>query len=191
MSKYIKILIVQISIILILTFFLRNILKMEEWISYVLSAGIFMLFWMSIQIKTGIKNMSECVDSSGTFGSRFVCILVDAIFMTLMMGVYNILIIDIIFIACSIVVLLYKKMYILEFFSENTWKVEYVYTFIGILFLSIGFLSILFKYNDFGVLGIKGKIVCGIVVILFTHITLPPNSPIAKFATSNYKNLDK
>ncbi|OYP43803.1 hypothetical protein CG709_04275, partial [Lachnotalea glycerini] len=164
------------------------IIKIEEWVSYVVSAGIFMLFWMSIQIKTGIRNMSECVDINGTLSSRFLSIFVDAIFLTFMIGVYNILIIDIIFIACSIAVLSYNKMHILEFFTENTWKVEYMYIFIGTLFLGIGLLSILFKCNDFGILGLKGKIFCGIVVILFTHISLPPNSPLAKFATSNYKN---
>lgn len=154
---------------------------------------VFYIIFIGMQIKENVEKSDDTISSDGTAGTRLVAIFIDGILIPWSLGWFKIIQLDVLMIIISILCIIKGKKYFVSFFQKNNWKKEYWFVFWGCTLMFSGIYSFLSFYEiaPCGVVKVYVRVIFLIILLGITSITLPPDSPVAKFATANYKNLYK
>lgn len=86
MKKYFTIFIIQISIIVIIGFMLKIILKISDVEAFLIPASCFMIIFLGVQVIQSKKFFSNAVSKDGIIGARLAGIIVTSWLLPLCIG---------------------------------------------------------------------------------------------------------
>lgn len=189
MENNIKLLGVQFLTIIIVGSILELFLDLPEWTSIIIASIFFWTFYMIIQINMSVKNICEHVSKDGIAGARLFGIFITSIIVPFMLGIYEYIIIDIIYLAIGVIGIVVSRSFFWDFLFENNWKKMYWFVYFGCVLILSGVYS-LFAAKDIApciVLPIKYRVIAFFVLGITFLASIPPSSVISKFATINYE----
>lgn len=191
MKKYFVILIIQIFFIVIIGYLLKKILKINDVESFLIPASCFMIIFLGVQIMQSKKFFSNAVSKEGIIGARLAGVIVTGWLLPLCIGYAFINPVAVILFGISMICLLLGRKYIKIFFVASKWKFPFYLVYMGLVCGGSAVEIVLFNLEGKvteSVPFLYRMLVC-MGLIVWNILTIPYNSPIAKFATANYRNL--
>lgn len=189
MKNNIKILGIQFFTIILIGCVIEFIFDLPDWVSFIIGAAFFWTVFMIMQIKAAIDYPCDDVSKDGISGARLTGIMITSWITPFVLGLYKHVIVDIFFVILGIVAIFVSRKYFFKFLLENNWKKMYWLVYGGCVSIINGIYS-LFAVKDLApctVLSYKYRIIALFLFGGVFLISIPPNSPLAKFATKNYE----
>ena len=190
MNKNLKILGIQFLAIIVIGFILEVLFEMPEWFAVIISAAVFALIFLIIQIKGSMEYPLKDISSDGILGTRLVGTFFTSVMLPFVLGLYNYIVVDVAMIFMGIAGLIIGRKYISSFLFKNNWDKKYWFVYLGTILLAGGVYSIFASTGDAPctVLSGKYKLVALVLFCIVMRGTIPPNTAMAKFVTNNYKH---
>lgn len=138
-----------------------------------------------------MKKNSNAVSKEGVIGARLAGIIVTSWLLPLCIGYALINPVAIVLFVISMLCLLFGRKHIKKFFIAFRLKPQFCLVYMGFVCAGSAAEIVLFNIEEKVTESISFlyRIIVCIGLIVWNIITIPYNSPIAKFATVNYRNL--
>ena len=187
--KNIKVLGIQFLVIVIIGSVLEILFDLPEWVSIILGALFFWSFFMIIQIKMGVKYSSDRVTRDGVAGARLCGIFITSMTMPFILGIYEHIVIDILFVIIGLIGILISGKNFWRFLFENNWEKIYWLVYWGCVLIFSGVYSLFAAYDiaPCTVLDLKYRIIALFLFGIIFLASIPLDSVLAKFASANYE----
>ncbi len=191
MKRYLNVLFIQGIVICVVAGILEMFFAVPNVVSVVIASFCFVILAMKIQIGISLYKADGSISSDGIAGARLFGIILISIILPWVLGVFQIIVVDICMLILAIICMYKGRKKILSFFSENRWEMQYWFVLLGGVLGISGIYSILSCYDiaPCGTLNGVWRVIGVLGIMGIMKISLPTNSPMAKFATSNYEHL--
>ncbi len=189
MDKYLKILGIQFLVLIFGGAIIEIFFDTPEWMSIVIAGLIFFGVYFTIQIKSAIETPAKEISQDGIAGARLVGIFICSVLLAFILGVYVYQVVNVLMIIIGCILLILERKMIIPFFSQNRWESKFGIVCCGCMLVICGIFSIFACLDIAPCTGLKcfSRIVAIAVWAILALLTLPSNTWLAKFVTSNYE----